>query len=415
MTYQLAQELVSDKSEQHQHGDRDRHSLGPRITESRPLNHADFKDNHFVFNSPEGPNLTATQAAELDDSYFQSRPFGYFSSRIATLSASGPIEKNVVATDVGPELAAALGQTSISDLIDFNDSDRELQIATDSFALRHHAAESLVRLYHGLTIGITAQGSAPCVWAAVAEGPTRTIDLVDQARTHLMSPEGHQNFWRMVFPETVASQHNQEHQANQALNVIGDWLHHAMTLLVRDDININAAHNKVKHGLSVRTRDDLRLTFTTQAPNADGTVPLSALTGDKAFDIFDTPTIDYLARPPRKGNRKQGLEVSSLKLAPATLLAETWMMSIAHAAMFHVAADRHFTGRDIPFQPLPKLPLGPTPTQLLGESVVGMRHPVTTPPDGGPVERRAGIAFQSTFVPLEINFNTQMSGKVVEG
>jgi hypothetical protein len=367
-----------------------------------------------VFTPPAGRNLTAAQAAELDDSYFQARPFGYFSSRIATLMASNQASDDKVADGVAADLAAALGQTSASDLLDFNDSDRELQVATDAFALRHHAAESLVRLYHGLTIGIGAQGPVRCIWSAVAEGPNKTVDLVEQTTSHLLSPEGHENFWTLVFPKEMATRHELEQQANQSLNVVGDWLSHAMNLLVRTDININAAHNKVKHGLAIRARGDLRLTLTTQAPNPDGTVPLSALTGDNAVDIFDAATLDFLARPPIQGNRKQGLEVSSLKLVPATLLAETWLMSVAHAAMFHVAAARHFTDRDTPFQPFPRLPLGPTPKQLLGEAVVGMRHPVTSPPDGGPVDRTTGIAFRTAFVPLAVNFDEKFTGRVVD-
>lgn len=187
-----------------------------------------------------------------------------------------------------------------------------------------------------------------------------------------------------------------------------------MNLLVRNDVDINAAHNKVKHGLAVRARDDLRLTITGQPPNLDGTVPLSALRGDDALDVFGSPTLDFLARPPSQGKRKQGLEVTTLKLDPATLLAETWLMAVAHAAIFHVAAARHFAGRDIPFQPFPRLPLGPTPEQLLGEAVVGIRHPVTTPPDGGPLDRKTGVAFRTFFVPFDVNYDAATTGRVVD-
>lgn len=368
-----------------------------------------------MFFPPAGPHLTAVQATELDDSYFQSRPFGYFASRIAALAAGHRTDEGREPTDIEADLAAALGGTTASDFLDFDDSDRELQIVTDAFALRHHAAESLVRLYHGLTLGVASQGSVPCVWSAIAEGPTKTVDLVNEARAHLLSPAGHESFWTLVFPQTIAGQHEQEKQIHQALNVIGDWLHHAMALLVRSDLNINAANNKVKHGLAIRARNDLRLTVTTQPPNPDGTIPLSSLTGDQSFDIFDSPVLDYLARPPKQENRKQGLEVTSLRLIPSTLLAETWLISVAHAAMFHVAAARHFADRDIAFQPFPKLPLGPTPVKLLGEAVVGMRQPLTTPPDGGPLDRTTGIAFRTRFLPLQVDFAGAIKAKVVSG
>lgn len=370
-----------------------------------------------MFTPPDGPVLTASSARELDDSYFQSRPFGYFSSRIDSLVKATQSTVTGDNQGLGADVLAALGETSLGGLLDFDQSDRTLQVATDAFALRHHAAESVVRLYHGLTVGTATQGSVPCVWAAIAEGPTRTVDLVSTAQEHLLSPQGHEGFWKIVFPEALVAEVPAEEQslADQALNVVGDWLVHAMNLLVRSDINVNAAHNKVKHGLAVRARGDLRLTFSTQAPDLDGNVALSGLSGEKAADIFDGITLDYLARPPKVGDRKQGLEVSSLRLDPATLLAETWLMIIAHSAIFHVAASKHFASREVSFQAFPRLPLGPTPAHLLGEAVVGMRFPVTTPPDGGPLDRKTGVAFRTSFVPLNVNVARKFSGKLVDG
>ena len=231
-----------------------------------------------MFTSPSKARLDANIALSLDDSFFLSRPFGYFSSRISSLLGSYPPD-DAESGQIGREFASLLGQGTHRDLLSFNESDRELQVAIDAFALRHHAAESLVRLYHSLTVGTAAQGPVKCVWAAIAEGPTKTVDLVREAKEFLRSPTGHDTFWRVVFPEEVADHPEMQRKADQALNVLGDWLTHAMSLLVRGDININAAHNKLKHGLAVRARDDVLATVTTQAPTPDGGVPLSSLTG----------------------------------------------------------------------------------------------------------------------------------------
>ncbi|WP_284978682.1 hypothetical protein [Arthrobacter sp. fls2-241-R2A-200] len=367
-----------------------------------------------MFTNPEGRNLTPAQAMDLDDNYFGSRPLGYFSSRIASLISSAGTLQADTTEGMGGQVAAALGLSGVPGILIFTESDRELQIATDSFAVRHHAAESLVRLYHALTVVAPKMGVERCVWAAIAEGPNRTTVLVDEAKAQLLSTTGLETFWKTVLPngaETASAE--QMEMMNKALGVMAAWLQHAMYLLVRDDIDINAAHNKVKHGLAVRSRDDNLLTFTTDPPNSDGTFSLSALTGKNAVDIFSSPTLDYLARPKSKG-RKQGLEVTTLALAPSVLLAESWMMSVTYGAMFQVAASRHFQGRDVPFMAYPSLPLAPTPEQLLGESVVGMRHPVTSPPDGGALDRTAGIAFQSTFMPLDIDFPGSTSRVVVD-
>ena len=368
-----------------------------------------------MFIKPEGPQLTSAQALELDDSYFGSRPFGYFSSRIASLISSANSLDTDLSGGTGAQFAAALGLTGVMGTLEFNESDRELQIATDSFALRHHSAEALVRLYHGLAVAVATPNSAPCTWAAIAEGPKSTVELVNEAKAHLSSPVGLETFWQKVLPPNIETQVERSEDVLTALNVMGDWLKHAMNLLVGGEIDINAGHNKVKHGLAIRSRDDLRVTITKQAPNADGTIPLSALTGASAIDIFDTPTLDFLARPPKVNGRKQGLEVSSLKLTPAILLAEAWMMSVTHAAMFHIAAALHFEGREGLLSAYPALPLAPTPKQLLGESIVGIRHPVTTPPDGGEPDRGAGIAFRTSFIPMKIDFASATTATVVDG
>jgi hypothetical protein len=44
-----------------------------------------------VFTPPEGPAMSVSVARDLDDSYFQSRPFSYFASRIASLVASAQL------------------------------------------------------------------------------------------------------------------------------------------------------------------------------------------------------------------------------------------------------------------------------------------------------------------------------------
>lgn len=113
---------------------------------------------------------------------------------------------------------------------------RTLQIATDAFAGQHHAAETLVRLYHGLSRGSTARRSTKLV-VAVAEVPNLTITTIDPARAQLVCDGGHDGFWRLVLTDQ---------------------------------------HATSGHGLSVRARNDRRITFATEAPLADGTVPLSS-------------------------------------------------------------------------------------------------------------------------------------------
>jgi hypothetical protein len=123
---------------------------------------------------------------------------------------------------MGGQVAAALGLPGVPGILTFDESDRELQIATDSFAVRHHAAESLVRLYHALTVDAPKMGGEKCVWAAIAEGPNRTVALVDEAKAQLLSTAGRETFWEMVLPvgAAEATSVEQAEMVNKALKVM---------------------------------------------------------------------------------------------------------------------------------------------------------------------------------------------------
>ncbi len=131
-----------------------------------------------------------------------------------------------------------------------------------------------------------------------------------------------------------------------ACNVFVEWIGYAARLLSPAAIDLQAGHNKVKHGLAVRARSDMRVTFVTRPPNADGSIPLSAFTGPEAVDIFDQPVLELLSRGPKVDGHRQGLEITQLRLKPAALLADAYMLAMAHGALFHVAAVEHFAGRE---------------------------------------------------------------------
>lgn len=205
-----------------------------------------------------------------------------------------------------------------------------------------------------------------------------------------------------------------------ACNVFVDWLHYAATLLSTGvPIDLQAGHNKVKHGLAVRARSDMRVVFLITGPDADGSIPLSALTGPGAVDIFDQPVLEVLAQPRVDGHR-QGLEVTQLRLKPSALLADAYMLAMAHGALFHVAALEHFTGRhdlreDQTPPSSPGYPVGgPRPSDIDASAPLGMRFPLTTPPEGGRVRREAGIGFRDHFQVLHIDHVGRGRGQVVE-
>lgn len=380
-----------------------------------------------MYPPPAGPDLTAEQRQELDDTFLSSDPYGYFSARIAMVLRwdESSVNSHVrPRTTTGDEQHAAEARVRFARFLgrpaDFfpETSTRSVatQVATDAYALRHHAAESLVRL----TAALSAQSDVAesCVWEALSTGPNQLDQVVNQLRESFSFSDGAMLFARLVLREQDLQGEMTEELAS-ASNVFADWLQFAIDLLLGHELQLNAAHNKVKHGLSVRARDDLKTSFVTSPPNADGTIPVGALAGPGVVDIFDRPVIEVLAQAPKVNGHRQGLELTQLRVDVPAILAEAYMIAWAHGAIFHVAAARHFDGRpDLPeylYAPAhPGYPVGgPHPEHISARAPVGMRFPLTSPPGGGPAQRPAGIAFRDAFVPLTFTGSAMRNVRVV--
>ncbi|MFC0582737.1 hypothetical protein [Micrococcoides hystricis] len=381
-----------------------------------------------MYQPPTGPDLTAEQCQELDDTFLSSDPYGYFSARIGMmlwwaesevdsdehpLAASADEQQH--ATETRGRFACLLGRP-----VDFmpETSPRSIatQVATDAYALRHHAAESLVRLTAALSQRTNV--AETCVWVALSAGPNQLDQVISQLRESFSSAEAPMQFARLVLREQDL-QNGMTEQLTSASNVFAGWLEFAIDLLVGHELQLNAAHNKVKHGLSVRARDDLKVSFVTTPPSPDGTIPVGVLTGPDAVDIFDRPVIEVLAQAPKVDGHRQGLELTQLRVDVPAVLAEAYMIAWAHGAMFHVASTNHFEGRvDLPdylgAPAHPGYPVGgPHPDHVSGKAPVGMRFPLTTPPGGGPAKRPAGIAFRDSFIPLIFTGDAMRNVRVV--
>jgi hypothetical protein len=206
-----------------------------------------------------------------------------------------------------------------------------------------------------------------------------------------------------------------------AVNVFGEWVTYAATLVSPGEINVQAAHNKVKHGLAVHARADMRVTFVATPLSQEGTVPVSAFRSESAIDIFDQPVLELLAQGPRVGGHPQGLELTQLRLKPSALLADAFMLAMTHGAMFHVASVQHFAGRDglrSDLRPpdFPGLPLGgPRPKHIDANAPLGMRFPITTPPGGGPAQRQMGVGYRTFFQQFSVDYDRRTTAVVVDG
>jgi hypothetical protein len=363
-----------------------------------------------MFIQPQGPELTAEQAHTLDDDFFTSRPFEFFASRITALLDSSEHDAERPEPQLTADFAAALGLDSAVGLLAVGRADRELQTALDAFVVRHHVAEALVRFYWVVTTGRHSSMSTPqtwCTWAALSSSPIKNAEVVEITRERLRGEQGREEFVSLVFPGRLSA------EAVAPVEVMGNWLLHAMRLLGRSDIDITAAHNKIKHGLAVRSRDDQRIDW---IPGGfeHGKIPVSVATSPDAVNLVGTISVGYLSRP--SGPPRQGLEFTTLNLPPAVLLAEAWMMAVTYGAMFHVAAAEYFAGRtDVELPTYPDVPAGPEPHQLLQGTVLGLRHPATTLPGGAENPRGFGVATHESFIPMQINYAGAHDGMIVDG
>ena len=379
----------------------------------------------FVYPPPTTAELTDEQARELDDTFLSSDPFQYFRSRIASLlvwQESAPVNDAALAEagegSIRSEFNAYLRRGAVDG--PFTNLDVHSQIAADALAVRHHAAEALLRLACA-RLAPESHGGAPCLWAAVAAGPRQIEDVLSRLDESAEVPNPGERMFRVVVPPALQLATRSNVDVVDAANVFVDWLAYAAHLHRPGEIDLQAANNKVKHGLAVRARSDMRVTFVAQRPNADGSVPLSAFTADDAIDIFDQPVLESLAPGPRVDGHRQGLEVTQLRLNPSAILADSYMLAMTHGAMFHVAAAEHFADRDDLEEHLgppafPGYPVGgPRPRDIDALAPLGMRFPLTKPLGGGPVRREAGLGFRTYFQTFHIDYQNRTRGQVIDG
>lgn len=356
---------------------------------------------------PAGVALTTTQARLLDDEFFLADPLEHFTSRIhMLLNAETPTSRR----DTHPEFFEALGLRGLDVLPTPGKQRRDVQRAVDAIMLRHQCAEALERFLYAVTAGQPAPGDAQCTWITIADSPT-SIRSVAEATKKVFDEDQHVLF-KLMFPAGTELTDDVAAARTTALA----WINHATHLLLDDELPVNAAYNKLKHGLAVTTRDDVRVELITTAPDENDNVPLSAFQDGRSTPIFDRPLVTYLTRSySKRSHPKRGLEAISLRIDVPTVLAETWMMATVYATLFHTAALQHFSDAPPPgLAARPPLVIGRTPDRVLKGKPLGYRTPVTLPADGTSLARAEGLALPGKFIAMTIDPDSKRQGRIVE-
>jgi hypothetical protein len=369
-----------------------------------------------MFRPSNDSTLNVEQVRGLDDVFFASNPLGYFQARVESLLAFADGAVAAYESGAGKEYARALRRAP-GDFQVVGEQDRTLQVAIDAMSLRQHVAEAVVRLWAAL---LEVRGHEPgtvSMWATLTDGKTGIVEVLKQIGSY--GEIGDEAAGLLLPAQVVELLRAGDKTAARAAVVLFGWLERAEYVLTRNDIHLSAAHNKVKHGLAVRVRGDVLMSFVraTDMPElVDDTIPLSAV--NDSIPIMNKPVVEYLARPPKTSKgAPQGLEVTTLVLDTPTLLAEATMLATVHAAAFHLAATRYVdaTGADITIAPYPALPLRPSPEELLGRRVTGMRSPVTRSANPDEPERELGLGFEDgTFIGLQVDFDQHRKVRIVQ-
>ncbi|WP_168698743.1 hypothetical protein [Gordonia paraffinivorans] len=355
----------------------------------------------------QGATLTDEEAKILDDEFFLSNPLSHFSSRVSMLlkTARSNYEAN-------PENETGVLQGPWSRQGKYGTQVRRSAPQRPSRDRRVVSSPPSRRSPYPFHLCTSRRGAAGWRCEVHLAGHRRqpnSHDQVIEANKPALDADP-RRFLQLLFqPGTVV-----EGPVVGTAETAVAWANHAVWLLTSDELSINAAHNKLKHGLATSARGDVRIELITMPPNEDGTIPTSAFGGGKSIPLFDRPMLTYLSRPPKE--LRQGLEAVSLRVDLPVVLAETWMMANVYAAMFHIAAREHY-GESLPegVAPYPTLVVGRLPEHIIGGRPLGYRSAVTLPPDGMTAPRLSGVAFFKQFWPMTVDFESKTEGVVVDG
>lgn len=361
-----------------------------------------------LYPPPTGPTLNEREAKDLDARFFESDPMGYFHSRIQSLLSWGG---GSTVSD-SPLLRSFLEKTRLEPQPGPENFDRELQLAKDSLQVRHHVAEATLRLL--ITVRRQSANKTPAsFWLTLVETPIRVRDLLEEVDSSFFEADNLPGIGAGLLLPLSLGTPVPDGEVRGLQNSLS-WIARARELLSDGHIDVNSANNRIKHGVAAMPDRTRRLSFALSPPSAAGEIRVSDVSGPDAVELFDTTFLEYVSRPAKRvGEPKHGYERTLLRTDPGVLLAEAWMMTLVYGAMFYTAVYR-FGGTDVVPSRYPGLRDGPTPSQMLGDSVVGLRFPLTAPPGGGPSVRPSGMGFNNGyFVPME--FGPMERVEVIKG
>lgn len=322
-----------------------------------------------MYPTSDSEDLTPEQVALLDKTFFESNPVSYWRARIDDLlRAPTPIDYSV---GLAAQVAGCGLDERILPVTQPTEAEREMQKALDAFALRHHLAESLVRLVYAILID--SERSRSGLWASLTMSPSQTYDVVEAIRQFQARAEIPANLF-MPAADVRALPSEPPADVVAGVRMHWRWVQRAMQLLVSEGLDSNVGNNKLKHGLAVRQHDQLRVGFMTNSPRPDGSIRLSDL--ESGLSVIDARAVEFLQCLPKRDDHAGSWEVTVLNLRPAPLIAEALMLCTVWSSVFATVATDRLVGPEEATPRHPGLALGPPPETIVQEAA-GYRQALT--------------------------------------
>lgn len=310
-------------------------------------------------------DLTSGQVRYLNDIYFASDPTEYFEARLWQLMTMP--DKKVDETHLGDEGPGTLAASFFGLLPEFrfapDDEDRERRrraTVIDALALRHHVAETTLRLYMALRM---PDCKSPWFQMAIDKSPDEfnkfcRFALAKGERAHEFRVEVR----GLAFPPTSEPD---SPELEDFVTSIEQWLRHAAWIISEEGLDLGVAHNQVKHGLAIVATEKLRVDFVSEVRDPSRPTVDELNSG---MPIIHAASIRYLDRHrPDKGH-EFGWSLRIENADPATALAEAYMGIMTLRVFWKAGKVRYAPWHVLaPGEPV-EYWKHPLPAELLGRS-----------------------------------------------
>lgn len=313
--------------------------------------------------------LTVDQVTRLNREYFSSCPADYFDARLWALLRLADVSQDEVLNLIEKPGSLTSRFANMFPGWQFEPDDdprvRQRAVILEAQALRHHVAETIVRLFKSL---VTTRPDESVWFSLASDFETGGLKnwIADHVSSAAASSTVRDKLKVFAFPdfESLANEVGEE-VAKERLEVAADWLSFFHWLLSTDGRDIAPAANQIKHGLGILPHDDIKITFVKSL--ADPTQPTAAEL-NAGVDIINATSIRYLRRHRPSTKHTWGWDSVLENADAASTLAQVhWGVNLIRCMW--VSGRTRFTPELQDADPVPiALWSGPTPREILARS-----------------------------------------------